>query len=184
VTRSEERVVLVDCDDRPLGEMEKLQAHREGALHRALSVFVFNGKGDLLLQRRSAGKYHSGGLWTNTCCSHPRPDEPVQDAAARRLREEMGIAPALEPLFAFVYRSELDGGLVEHEFDHVFAGRSDAEPDPDPAEVSEWRYVAPDDIRHELAEAPERFTAWFRICFESAVKAALHPGDPEWDTPR
>ncbi len=168
----EERVVLVDSDDRPVGEMDKLQAHREGVLHRAISVFVFNSEGELLLQRRAPGKYHSGGLWTNTCCSHPRPGEPVSKAATRRLQEEMGMACDLEPRFAFVYRSELDGGLVEHEFDHVFVGTSDSEPVPDPAEVSEWRYASPEAIRHELEERPDRFTTWFRLCFESAVEAA------------
>ena len=175
---SEEHVVLVDSDDRPLGTMEKLQAHRQGVLHRAISVFVFNRNGELLLQRRAIGKYHSGGLWANTCCSHPRPEEPIGQAAVRRLREEMGMACDLEPRFAFVYRSELDGGLIEHEFDHVFVGYADAEPDPDPSEVSGWRYASPDAIREELEQDPGQFTSWFRICFESAVDAALNPPDP------
>ena len=174
MTEREERVVLVDSDDRVLGEMEKLLAHRTGSLHRALSVFVFNGRGELLLQRRSPEKYHSGGLWTNTCCSHPRPGEAVSDAAVRRLEEEMGMECPLEHRFAFVYRSELDRGLIEHEFDHVFVGHSDAEPDPDPSEVSEWRYAPVETIRSELADDPARFTSWFRICFESAVEAALN----------
>lgn len=182
MTQQEERVVLVDSDDRPVGELEKMQAHREGLLHRALSVFVFNGNGELLLQRRAHGKYHSGGLWTNTCCSHPRPGEPVGDAAARRLREEMGMDCNLAPRFAFVYRSELDDGLVEHEFDHVFLGTSEAEPDPNPAEVLEWRYVSPDEIRHELERNPGRFTSWFRICFESAVEAAPGKSQPSLET--
>jgi isopentenyl-diphosphate delta-isomerase len=168
----EERVVLVDSDDRVLGEMEKLLAHRTGRLHRALSVFVFNSRGELLLQQRSLGKYHSGGLWTNTCCSHPRPGEAVQDAAVRRLGEEMGLQCPIEHRFAFVYRSELDHGLIEHEFDHVFIGHSDAEPEPDPSEVSDWRYASAESIRSELIQDPGRFTSWFRICFESAVEAA------------
>lgn len=159
----EESVVLVDENDVEVGTLEKLRAHLEGRLHRALSVFVLNERGELLLQRRAAGKYHSGGLWTNTCCSHPRPGEPVDQAARRRLREEMGIDCALAPAFAFTYRAQVGPGLVEHEFDHLFAGRWDGDPAPDPDEVDGWRWVPLADIQREVRETPERFTAWFRM---------------------
>ena len=160
-----EWVVLVDTEDRVLGEMEKLEAHEKGALHRAFSVFVVNEAGQLLLQQRAWSKYHSGGLWTNTCCSHPRPGESVDAAAERRLMEEMGMRCDLSPAFHFVYRSELDQGLVEHELDHVFIGRSSAVPVVNPEEVAGYRYADWDDVEREMAEAPERFTVWFRICF-------------------
>ena len=159
----EERVVLVDENDVEVGTLEKQRAHREGRLHRALSVFVLNGRGELLLQRRAAGKYHSGGLWTNTCCSHPRPGEPVDQAARRRLREEMGIDCALAPAFAFTYRAQVGPELVEHEFDHLFAGRWDGEPAPSPDEVDEWRWVPLPELEREVREHPERFTAWLRM---------------------
>ncbi|MFT5141456.1 MAG: isopentenyl-diphosphate delta-isomerase [Rhodothermales bacterium] len=172
---SVERVVLVDKDDVPVGEMEKMEAHRLGVLHRAISVFVFDRKGDMLLQRRAAVKYHSPGLWTNTCCSHPRPNEDVQDAASRRLGEEMGLACELHRRFSFTYRAEFEGGLIEHELDHVFVGRSDDVPRPHPDEVSDWRYASVPQVRSEMELHPERFTPWFRICFERAVSDAVIP---------
>jgi isopentenyl-diphosphate Delta-isomerase len=170
-----EHVVLVDADDRPIGSAEKLRAHREGLLHRAFSVFVMNRTGAMLLQRRAADKYHSGGLWSNTCCSHPRPGEPIAAAAGRRLREEMGFTCALRPVHRFVYRAELDGGMIEHECDTVLVGHYDGVPSPDPAEVGGWRWTHPDAIARELAAAPERFTAWFRIAW--CLVRPLH-GDP------
>jgi isopentenyl-diphosphate Delta-isomerase len=159
----EEKVVLVDPDDNPIGTAPKLQAHLEGRLHRAISVFVFNDRGEMLLQRRAESKYHSGGLWSNTCCSHPRPGEETIAAADRRLREEMGFQTPLEAAFTFLYRAELEAGLVENELDHVFVGTTDAEPMPDPREVDAWRWIDPTDLRRELAEHPETFTAWFPI---------------------
>jgi isopentenyl-diphosphate Delta-isomerase len=167
-----ERVVLVDMDDCPIGEMEKMEAHRRGVLHRAISVFVFDRHGQMLLQQRAAAKYHSPGLWTNTCCSHPRPDEPVQSAAARRLKEEMGMTCSLERRFSFVYRTDFDDGLVEHELDHVFVGWTDDAPQPDPEEVAGWRYAPTHVVREEINRNPQHFTTWFRICFERAVAAA------------
>jgi isopentenyl-diphosphate delta-isomerase len=162
----EDRVVLVDAEGAPTGEAPKLEAHREGLLHRAFSVFLYDAAGRMLLQQRAPGKYHSGGLWTNTCCSHPRPGEDTAAAAARRLREEMGVTCPLEPAFEFVYRACLPNGLVEHERDHVFVGRFDGAPRPDPAEVADWRWATVDDVRAEQSAAPERFSAWFRIAFE------------------
>ncbi len=166
---TEEHVVLVNTLDQDQGTMEKMEAHRAGQLHRAFSVFILNSRGELLLQQRALHKYHSGGLWTNTCCSHPRTGENVVDAGKRRLVEEMGMRCQISKGFDFIYRSELDGGLVEHEFDHVLFGISDVAPQPNADEVADFRYVAFDQIRSEMAEKPERFTTWFRICFERAA---------------
>jgi isopentenyl-diphosphate delta-isomerase len=166
-------VVLVDRDDVAVGTAEKMQAHRDGLLHRAFSVFVFRPDGRMLLQRRALSKYHSGGLWTNSCCSHPWPGEPVSDAAHRRLREEMGFDCELHHAFSFIYRAELDGGLTEHELDHVFVGWSDDVPDPDPEEVDSWREVRMDDLEREIAADPERFTVWFRIALPRLLAADL-----------
>lgn len=172
---ADDSVVLVDSGDRVVGTAGKLDAHRTGALHRAFSVFVFDAAGSLLLQQRARGKYHSGGLWTNTCCGHPRPGEATPAAAARRLREEMGITCAFRDAGWFLYRADVGGGLVEHELDHVFVGRSDQEPRPAPAEVAGWRRVAPGALRIELDRAPTRFTAWFPRALEVALSAAPSP---------
>lgn len=167
----QDSVVLVDTADRPLGTAAKLDAHREPVLHRAFSVFVFDPQGSLLLQQRARGKYHSGGLWTNTCCGHPRPGEDTAAAAERRLREEMGIACALRHAGWFVYRADVGAGLVEHELDHVFVGFSEREPHPDPAEVAGWRRVAAADLRRELDDRPGRFTVWFPRALDVALNA-------------
>ncbi|HEV2862406.1 MAG TPA: isopentenyl-diphosphate Delta-isomerase [Pyrinomonadaceae bacterium] len=162
----EEQVILVDERDRELGAAEKLSAHRSGSLHRAFSVFVFDGRGRLLLQRRAGGKYHSGGLWSNTACGHPRPGEATDAAARRRLREEMGIECELREAFEFVYRAELGGALVEHEYDHVFVGLSEGEPAPDPSEVGAWRWVSMEELRGDLREAPDSYSTWLRLAVE------------------
>ncbi|MEJ2502558.1 MAG: isopentenyl-diphosphate Delta-isomerase [Gemmatimonadota bacterium] len=171
-----DRVVLVDWLDRPMGTEEKLAAHRDGRLHRALSVLVVNDAGELLLQRRADTKYHSAGLWSNTCCSHPRPDEAVEDAAHRRLQEEMGFDCDLDPAFAFVYRAELGDGLIEHEYDHVFLGRWNGSPTPDPDEASDWRWTAPEALRDEIARHPGRFTYWFRVIIRELDDRDIFPG--------
>ena len=143
----EEEVILVDKHDVEQGTMEKMEAHKNGGtLHRAFSVFVFNTKGELLLQRRALHKYHSGGLWTNTCCSHPRPGETVREAGHRRLEEEMGMQCKLVELFSFEYKAELDGGMTEWELDHVLLGLSDKEPSINEEEVAEFKYMPLDDI--------------------------------------
>lgn len=159
----EELVILVDPDDHEIGTREKLAAHRRGELHRAVSAFVLDFAGRHLLQRRASGKYHSAGLWSNACCGHPRPGESTAAAIERRLQEEMGISPGLQASFVFTYRAELDNGLVEHEVDHIFTGTFEGVPAPDPAEVSEWRWVAADALAAEVALAPQNFTAWFRL---------------------
>jgi isopentenyl-diphosphate delta-isomerase len=160
-----ERVILVDQHDRALGEAEKLAAHREGNLHRAFSVFVLDEQGRVLLQRRTPAKYHSGGLWSNTCCGHPRPGEATPDAAARRLLEEMGFQTRLEAAGGFVYRAQL-GDLVEHEYDHVFVGRYNGDPRPDPAEVDAWRWTPLKELEVDLRDRPERYSVWLPLALK------------------
>ncbi len=167
-----EYVVLVDQHDEPVGVAEKLQAHRQGLLHRAFSIFVVNSQGQLLLQKRALGKYHSGGLWTNTCCSHPRPQETVAQAAMRRLQEEMGIACNLDELFSFIYHADLDHGLVEYEFDHVLLGYFDGAPSPNPAEVADWQWIDLDNLQKLIYTQPEHYTYWLRMCLNQ-FRAAL-----------
>lgn len=156
-------VILVDELDNELGSMEKLEAHRLGVLHRAFSVFLFNRENEMLMQRRAEQKYHSPGLWTNTCCSHPLPGEEVLAAANRRLEEEMGMTAEVEPAFTVLYRAEFPNGLVEHELDHVLIGAYDGEPRVDPSEVSEWKYASRSSIEAEVEASPERFTPWFKL---------------------
>lgn len=174
-----EQLILVDAHDRELGVGEKLQTHREGALHRAFSVFVFDGRGRLLLQRRASGKYHSAGLWSNTACGHPRPGEATREAARRRLREEMGFDCELRPAFEFVYRAEVGGALVEHEYDHVFVGTHEGDPAPDPSEVGEWRWVEMGELRRLLQAEPERYSYWLKTAVESRPGRAFFGGGGE-----
>ncbi len=161
-----ENVILVDQRDQPLGTMEKMEAHRKGLLHRAFSVFILNETGELMMQRRALDKYHSGGLWTNTCCSHPRENEDVEAAAHRRLQEEMGFDCELEKMFDFVYRAEFEDGMTEHEFDHLFVGTFNGVPQINPDEVSDWKWISLENLERDLAENPKNYTAWFRIIFE------------------
>lgn len=160
-----EKLILVNSNDEPLGTMEKLEVHQKGLLHRAFSVFIFDTAGRLLLQQRSSSKYHSSGLWTNTCCSHPRPDENVRDAANRRLKEEMGFETKLSEMYSFIYKAEMENGLIEHEFDHVFSGIFDGEVHPDPNEVQAWSYSSIEELKERLEKNPHQFTSWFRIAF-------------------
>lgn len=161
-----EQLILVDAQDREVGVKEKMEAHVEGALHRAFSVFVFDSEKRLLLQKRAQTKYHSGGLWSNTACGHPRPGETTHAAARRRLREEMGFDCELREAFEFLYRAELDGALVEHEYDHVFVGTHEGEPAPDPSEVEDWRWVTMDDLRRCLRVEPQRYSYWLKAVVE------------------
>jgi isopentenyl-diphosphate delta-isomerase len=162
----EEQVILVDGADNEVGNAEKLYAHQQGLLHRAISVFIFNSKGEWLLQKRAANKYHSGGLWTNSCCSHPRPGEETADAAKRRLKEEMGIECELKFLFSFRYRAEVGNDLIEHELDHVFIGTSDQTPNPDANEAEAFQYFNTGEIAERLKTQPEAFTVWFVKIFD------------------
>jgi isopentenyl-diphosphate delta-isomerase len=161
----QEEVILVNENDAPLGTIEKMEAHRKALLHRAFSVFIFNSKGEMLLQQRAREKYHSAGLWTNACCSHPRPGEDTTDAAKRRLREELGFMTPLEKLFEFMYRSEFDNGLTEFEFDHVFTGTYDGTIYPNRSEVGDYRFQSLDDIRASLQLHPHDYTSWFHLAF-------------------
>jgi isopentenyl-diphosphate delta-isomerase len=162
MTAAEDPVILVDADDVEIGTAGKLDAHRRGLRHRAISALVHNSKGEFLLQRRAASKYHSGGLWTNACCSHPFPGESAADAAHRRLRQEMGVACALEPLFRFSYRAEVPGGLIEDEVVHVFGGLHDGPIEPDPAEVDGYRWIALPELKTDIRNRPDAYTVWFR----------------------
>lgn len=155
-------VILVDATDTPVGRCEKLAAHRAGVLHRAFSVFLFDSEGRWLLQQRHPDKYHSGGLWTNTCCSHPQPGQETGEAARIRLLQEMGVETPIRPLFHFFYHAHFENGLIEHELDHVFVGTFDGTPQPDPAEASDWRWVDSAALMKEMATHPEHFTVWFR----------------------
>ncbi len=166
-----EQVILVDENDNETGLMEKMQAHREGKLHRAFSVFIFNNKDEMLLQQRALNKYHSGGLWTNACCSHPKPDEEVKDAALRRLKEELGFETSIEKLFDFTYKTGFDNGLTEHEFDHVFAGVYNDEINFNRTEVQDICYRSMNEIESSLQSHPQKFTAWFKIAFPLVQKA-------------
>ena len=166
-----EKVILVDKNDKEVGSMEKQEAHIKGLLHRAFSVFIFNDKNELLLQRRALKKYHSGGLWTNTCCSHPRQNETTQDAASRRLVEEMGMRCVINKQFDFIYKAKLDYNLYEHEFDHVFFGFSNEQPQINTEEVEEYTYKTLEDIGNEIKINPEKYTEWFKICLKEVIKS-------------
>jgi len=172
-----QEVILVNKHDVEIGTMEKMNAHLLGMLHRAFSVLIFNSNGKLLLHRRALGKYHSEGLWTNTCCSHPSPGEDILEAAKRRLKEEMGIKTSLAPLFSFIYRAELNN-LVEHELDHVFIGFTDDLPDANPEEVSDFKWMAMHDIEEDIERNPQDYTAWFKkiiLEYKSAFNDILKP---------
>ncbi|MBK6950967.1 MAG: isopentenyl-diphosphate Delta-isomerase [Crocinitomicaceae bacterium] len=165
-------VILVNEFDQPLGVLEKLEAHQKGLLHRAFSIFIFNDENELMLQRRAFDKYHSGGLWTNTCCSHPDPNETVEVACHRRLKEEMGFDTALEFVTSFIYKAELDQQLTEHEFDHVYIGKYNDRPVINESEVSEWKFVNLTDLENDMKMNPDHYTVWFKIIF-SKVKNHL-----------
>ena len=163
---SEEKVVLVDKKDFQLGLMPKLEAHRKGVLHRAFSVFIFNSSKLLLMQKRSSLKYHSPGLWTNTCCSHQRDGESTVDAAKRRLNEEMGLNVDLKETFSFIYKANLENGLIEHEFDHVLVGFTDFNPKINTNEVEDWKWIDLSFLELDLDKNPNIYTEWFKIIFK------------------
>lgn len=160
-----DQLILVDEQDNPIGTCEKMEAHRKGLLHRAFSVFIFDSQGRMLLQQRALSKYHSGGLWTNACCSHPFPGEDNLTAATRRLQEELGFTTSLRKAFDFYYRAAFDNGLTEHEFDHVFVGQYEGALEVNPQEVMDYCFLSLEEIENQLETRPDRYTEWFKIAF-------------------
>jgi isopentenyl-diphosphate delta-isomerase len=160
-----EQVILVDTNDSEVGVMEKMEAHKQAILHRAFSVFLFNKHGKMLLQQRAFSKYHSPGLWTNTCCSHPRPGESLEQAVTRRLKEEMGIEANVTKAFDFIYKAALPNELSEHEFDHVYIGQYDGEVTHNPLEVANFVYQSIEEVKSNLDTYPDKYTVWFQIAF-------------------
>ncbi|REH52367.1 isopentenyl-diphosphate delta-isomerase [Tenacibaculum gallaicum] len=163
-----EQVILVDQQDNPIGLMEKIEAHEKALLHRAFSVFVFNDKNELMLQQRAAEKYHSPLLWTNTCCSHQRDGESNIEAGKRRLQEEMGFSCELKEVFSFIYKAPFDNGLTEHEYDHVMIGRFNDEPIVNPEEVASYKWMPLVEVKNDIKNHPEEYTAWFKIIFKES----------------
>lgn len=173
-----DEVILVNENDKQVGVMEKMNAHENAILHRAFSVFIFNDRNEMLLQQRALSKYHSGGLWTNACCSHPRPGEETIGAAKRRLNEELGFTTGLQKVFDFVYKAEFENGLTEHEFDHVYVGYYSAMMNPDPKEVMNIAFVPVNHILLSLESEPAKYTAWFHIAFPKVYNWWLNQNKP------
>jgi isopentenyl-diphosphate delta-isomerase len=165
-----DQVILVDSTDKEIGTMEKLEAHQKGLLHRAFSVFLFNSAGEMLLQQRADSKYHSPGLWTNACCSHPAPNETIVEAGHRRLKEELGIATFLAPAFSFEYRTHFENGLIEHELDHVLIGYTTNEPELNPLEAKAFKWISIPQILDEIKLNPEEYTSWFKIILTDHIQ--------------
>ncbi|MCF8429362.1 MAG: isopentenyl-diphosphate Delta-isomerase [Bacteroidia bacterium] len=168
-----EYVILVDENDQEIGKMEKQEAHEKGLLHRAFSVFVFNEKNELLLQQRALTKYHSAGLWTNTCCSHPRAGETIEQAAHRRLMEEMGFDCEVTTKTSFIYKATFENGLTEHEFDHILVGNFNGEIDINSEEVASYKWVSINWLKNDMQQNPQNYTAWFTIIFDNYQKSIL-----------
>ena len=166
----EDKVILVDNNDNQIGLMAKLEAHEKGVLHRAFSVFIFNNHGELMLQRRALTKYHSPGLWTNTCCSHQRDGESNISSGKRRLNEEMGFDTELFEKTSFIYKAKFDNGLIEHEFDHVLVGSYNHSPIINSIEVDCWKWMSLENIKKDINDHPDKYTAWFKIIFEKYYK--------------
>jgi len=166
------KIILVDKEDNEIGTEFKLKAHKEGKLHRAFSIFVFNSEGELLLQRRALKKYHSGGLWTNSCCSHPKPGEEILFSVHRRLKEELGFDCDLKEIFSFIYKAKLDRGLTENEFDHVFIGKFDGNPEINKKEAEEIKWASYDFLEKDIRENPEKYTYWFEECYKKVFEMA------------
>ncbi|MEK7079632.1 MAG: isopentenyl-diphosphate Delta-isomerase [Patescibacteria group bacterium] len=166
-----EKVILVDENDKEIGIEEKIKAHKDGKLHRAFSIFIFNSKGELLLQKRAKEKYHSGGLWSNTCCGHPRPKESLEAAAHCRLKEEMGFDCALNHLEAacFIYKTKIRD-LFEHEYDHIFIGEFNKNPNPDPKEIEDYKWISPEELQRDILSNPDNYTNWFELSIENVLK--------------
>ncbi|MBT8266725.1 MAG: isopentenyl-diphosphate Delta-isomerase [Bacteroidia bacterium] len=176
----EEYVILVDDNDVKIGIMPKMLAHEKALLHRAFSVFIFNDKNELMLQQRALDKYHSPGLWTNTCCSHQRENESNVEAGKRRLQEEMGFETELKETTSFIYKAAFDNGLTEHEYDHVMVGHYNGIPKINPDEVAEWKWMDLEEVKVDIELKPDLYTAWFKIIFEKFYKylnTSIHESD-------
>ena len=170
------KVILVDKQDNQIGTEEKLAAHQKGLLHRCFSIFLFNSRGEWLLQKRAKTKYHSGGLWSNTCCSHPEPNRDLKEEAKRRLKEEMGIECDLKKAFHFTYKAKVkarEGYLTEHEFDHVFWGNFERDPQPNPEEVEHWKWLTIEEIKKDVQENPQKYTEWFKMILNDFLDKIL-----------
>jgi isopentenyl-diphosphate delta-isomerase len=167
---SNELLILVDENDNEVGLMEKLAVHQKGLLHRAFSLFVFNSDDELLLQQRADEKYHSPGLWSNTCCSHPNSNEILPATINRRLKEEMGMQAQIEFQFSFIYQADFGNGLKEHEFDHVYFGRSDAKPIPNEDEIKDWKYMSLQKLKEDVALNPQCYSSWLKICLPEVIE--------------
>ncbi len=165
-------IILVDENDNQIGVLEKLEAHKLGKLHRGFSVFIFNSKGQMLIQKRALSKYHSGGLWSNSCCSHPMPNEDTLVAAKRRLKEEMGISCNLKKIHQFIYKTKFSNGLTEYEYDYVFVGRSDDEPTINPEEADDWKWVDTEVLNSDVKNHPHMYTHWFKMCLDDVLQKA------------
>ncbi len=170
----EERVILVDKNDNQLGTMPKMEAHEKAVLHRAFSVFIFNKKGELMLQQRAAHKYHSPLLWTNTCCSHQRNGESNIEAGRRRLQEEMGFTSDLKEVFSFIYKAPFDNGLTEHELDHVLIGSFDEKPNINKDEVADYKWMQLEEVKVDIEKNPSVYTEWFKIIFKESYEKLIN----------
>ncbi len=166
-------VILVDENDNQIGLMEKIEAHEKALLHRAFSVFIYNNNNELMIQQRALHKYHSPGLWTNTCCSHQREGENNIEAGKRRLFEEMGFSTELEETISFIYKAPFDNGLTEHEYDHILVGKYNQDPQPNPEEVSDWKWIGLDKLKQDIELNPSHYTEWFKIIFHKHYQNML-----------
>ncbi len=170
MTRGE--IIIVDKKDEEVGTGDKITVHRTGLLHRAFSIFIFNSRREIMLQQRAKSKYHSPGLWSNACCSHPRPNQNLKDEVHTRLKKEMGIDCDLKEIFSFMYKANL-GNLTEHEFDHVFVGRFDGNPKPNKLEAEDWKWINPKKLKKDIKENPNKYTYWFKLTLDKVLKAEI-----------
>ncbi|XOB40538.1 MAG: isopentenyl-diphosphate Delta-isomerase [Candidatus Nealsonbacteria bacterium] len=166
---SKKKIIIVDQNDSEIGTGEKLITHKEGKLHRAFSVFLFNSKGEMLIQKRAKTKYHSPSLWSNACCSHPRPNQKLEKEVKKRLKEEMGIECDLKEIFSFVYKAKI-GNLIEHEFDHVFLGKFNGKPKPNKEEVQAWKWITIKNLKADIKKNPQNYTYWFKLILNRVLK--------------
>ena len=170
------KIILVDKNDKEIGTEFKIKAHKEGKLHRAFSIFIFNSQKNFLLQKRSSKKYHSGGLWTNTCCSHPSPGETILSAAHRRLKEEMGFDCDLTKIFSFIYRTKLDKGLIEHELDHVLSGNFNGKPNINIEEAEDFKWISIEFLARDIKQNPNSYSFWLKKCYSKVARIAKNLG--------